>query len=123
MPRATTGRQDTALVQLGSDGPHAGEPLRSQDGPQVRRTVPRLRPDCSYYLPASQRPELVLSDSRKPVDSFPALAATGGSREGAKCTSGVGRVTAGLMVRPSYRSAHCELPQRTRLSEALQAAP
>ena len=38
MPRATTWRQDAALIQLGGDSAHAGEPLRAQvvhDGPQV----------------------------------------------------------------------------------------
>jgi hypothetical protein len=30
MPRATTGRQDTPLVQLSGDSSHAGDPLGSQ---------------------------------------------------------------------------------------------
>jgi hypothetical protein len=53
MPCATTRRQDASFVQLSGDSAHAGEPLGSQviyDGPQVRRTVLRVRPDCHNGL-------------------------------------------------------------------------
>ena len=51
MPRATTRRQDAALIQLSSDGAHAGEPLGPQvihDGLQVRSTLLRVRRDRSH---------------------------------------------------------------------------
>ena len=53
MPRATSRRQDTPLVELSSDSPHAGEPLGPQvvhDGPQVCRAVLRVRLDGSHCL-------------------------------------------------------------------------
>jgi hypothetical protein len=71
MPRATAWRENATLVQLSSDSAHASEPLGSQvihNGPQVRRTVLRVRLDCSDGLLVAHLLSCNSTDAGEPLD-------------------------------------------------------
>ena len=101
-------RQDAPLVQLSGDSPHADEALGPQvihDGPQVRRTVLCVHPDCCYGLLVAHL-----------------LARSGGPSSGALTTSversAVRSKPAVAVSLRDYRTTLCCLVTKEQISEA-----